>query len=464
MTALPTRQAVPGLLLAGVAAFAIAALVSGCASARPEQRIAVTTTDGRQVSPDSVTVSYTVGGVRVIQRPNAANDVVSAQLYLLGGARQLTPATQGIESLLLRAAAYGTASYPGPASRAAWALTGSRLLLGADADWTVYGFDGIRQQFDSTWNVMADRVMHPTLRPADVALVRGRQVARLVQRTHDPDALLFTVADSALFAGQAYGLDPDGTESSLAALDSAALARYAAEQMVTSRMLLVVVGNVSRDEVTRAVERSLARLPRGDYRWTLPAPAPLAPGPTAIIPRPLSTNYVLGYFQGPPASSDDYPAFRVATALLGSQLSQRIREERALSYAAYAPLLDRGVATGGIYFSTTSPVAALQLAREEVQSIRRLEAGHYDMRGFTDQFVFDFLDGHTSSSAQGELLARAELYQGDYRKASQEVERLRHITSGDVRAAASRYFRNIRFVYVGDSSRVGPKAFEGFRF
>ena len=50
---------------------------------------------------DTGTTMYDVGGVRVIHRM-AAGDIVVANLYLLGGVRQLTFENAGIELLLLQ--------------------------------------------------------------------------------------------------------------------------------------------------------------------------------------------------------------------------------------------------------------------------------------------------------------------------------------------------------------------------
>lgn len=441
---------------------ALAGAAVACATTRPERSMAVTTEDGRLVPLDSVTISYTVGGVRVIHRPNFANDVVAAQLYLLGGTRQLTPATQGIESLLLQASEYGTATYPGEAARAAWARTGSQLTIDATTDWTRYGFRGIRQEFDSSWNVFADRLMHPSLGAKDVALVRARASARIRQRMDNPDGYVSLLADSVAYAGHPYALQPDGTEASLAALDSAALARYVAEQMVTSRMLLVVVGNVSRAQVEAAVTRTLAALPAGAYVWTLPPVRPRTASSVALMPRPLATNYVLGYFDGPPASDPDYPAFRVATALLSARINYAVREQRGLSYTAGAPFLERGVAAGGVYVTTTAPGRVLPIIKAQVDSIRRLSYEGVSMRYFTDQFVLDYLAENMNSVAQADFLARAQLYRGDYRKATQAMEEIRGVTAPRVKAAATRYFAGVRFVYLGDTTRVQRAAFTAF--
>jgi len=53
------------------------------------------------VALTSATTAFDVGGVHVILRQNDANNVVAANLYLLGGARQVTEANAGIEAILL---------------------------------------------------------------------------------------------------------------------------------------------------------------------------------------------------------------------------------------------------------------------------------------------------------------------------------------------------------------------------
>ena len=423
--------------------------------------MSVTTAEGRLVPLDSITTSFTASGLRVILRPNYATDAVAVNLYLLGGTRQLTPSTQGIEPMLLRVAEYGSARYPADVSRTAWGRTGSRLIVETESDWTLYGFRGIRQDFDSSWNIFADRLMHPMLAESDVKLVRNKMLASLRRRRDNPDGLVSLLADSAAFAGHPYALEPDGAEASLTTLDSAALARYAATQLMTSRMLLVIVGGISRGDIEAAVTRTLAKLPAGEYKWTLPAPAPRSKSSVAFTSRPVATNYILGWFQGPAVSDPDYPAFRMATAWLGSRMTTAVREQRALSYAAGAPMIERGVTAGGIYVTTTKPATVMPLIKAQVDGMRNLPSG-VSIRYFSEQFIMDYFAENSTNAAQADFLARAELYRGDYRKASQSMEDLRHVTMTGLRLAASKYFRDIHFAYVGDSTRVTRELFTAF--
>lgn len=437
-----------------VATVATAAL-AGCAN-RKLERIAATTTDGRVVSIDSVTSSYQSSGITVIQRHNAANPIVAVDVYLLGGLREVSAATQGIEALALSASQYGTAKYPGAAARAALGQTGSRIVVSPEEDWTIYGFRGIREEFDSTWNVFADRLTHPTLAERDVRTTRNRMIGSVRQRFNSPDGAITAIADSFAFNGHPYALNPYGTERSLASLDSAAVARFVAERMVRSRMLIVVVGNVDRPTVERAIGRTFAELPLGSYQWTLPERAKLPGSRALLVQRPMATGYLLGMYQGPPASAGDYQSFRVAVAFLGSLVTQAVREEQGLSYAAYAPFVDRGIGAGGLYVSTSKPVQALDEMHRQVQRMREFP-DDYPMYAFTSQFVFDYLAKNSTSADQAAALARAQLYRGDYRIAMREMDDMRRVSASSISTAARRYFTNMQFVYLGDTTRAGPE-------
>jgi len=118
---------------------------------------------------DSLTMKFEVSGIPVILRRVTANNVVAANLYLLGGVRQLTPQTQGIELMLLEASERGTRKYPRDLLRTRMAALGSAIGVGAGVDWTSVGLRATTTGFDSTWAILADRLMAPRLDPAGAA-------------------------------------------------------------------------------------------------------------------------------------------------------------------------------------------------------------------------------------------------------------------------------------------------------
>src|SRR5437868_2019849 len=106
----------------------------------------------------TITTSFDVGGVKVILRQITGNDVVAANLYLLGGTRQVTSATSGIEPFLLEVSERGTEKYSRDRLRRTMAQLGTDIVVSPSHDWTVFGIRSTREAFDSTWSIFADRL------------------------------------------------------------------------------------------------------------------------------------------------------------------------------------------------------------------------------------------------------------------------------------------------------------------
>ena len=451
--------------LAGALALAATAALPGrpiAAQRAPAGPLLVTSQTSGGQADDTATTQFDVDGLRVILRRNTANDVVAANLYLLGGTQQLTPATQGIESFLLDVSERGTTRYPGEETRRRLAQLGSTISIEPEADFTVFGLRAIRSTFDSSWAVLADRVIEPTLDPAQVDLVRTQLVNGLRQAESSPDEAVREIADSLLFANHPYGLDPQGTPESIAAITPAQLRAYHGAAMVKSRMLLVVVGNVERARLEGLVRSTLGTLPSGGYRWAPPRDVPPVTTAFALDRRALPTNYVLGYYIGPRAGTRDYTALRLATAVLSGRFFTEIRSKRNLSYAADAPFVERAIATGGLYVTTVDPDAALSIMYSEIQRLQTETIAPDALDRLVEQFITDYFLKNETNGDQATFLARAALYDGDYREADRFVQELHRITPEDIRHAAQRYMHNIRFAYVGDPSKVTPAVLQRF--
>lgn len=405
-----------------------------------------------RVDPDTLTTSYEVSGLHVIQRVNRATDIIAARLYLLGGTRQLSETTAGIEALLLHASGYGTERYPGEQARRAMARTGSVMELEAGVDWSVIGFTGLAQDFDAAWDLLADRIVKPSLSTQAIDLARSRLVVSAHRRYTDPEERIQVIAAKSMFPSHPYSLDPEGTEASLQAITADQVRSYARDHMVTSRMLLVIVGNLERAHAESLVTATLGRLPRGEYHWTLPPPVPDVPARWLVEDRRIPTNYILCYFTGPPPTERGYWSFRVATALLSSRLRYRIRVQRSLSYAAYAPFIDRALPMGGAYASTARPDEVLPIMRDAIRSLQETPPDWVNLRRFVDSYAFDYLASNATAADQADFLARAELYLGGFRRGDEFVKRMRAVSSIDIMNAANLYMAKLQYAYLGDTT------------
>lgn len=422
---------------------------------------AVTVAAAPSSPPDDNTVAFDVAGIRVILR-ETDNNIVAANLYLLGGARQLTPRNAGVELMLLDASERGTRNYSKEALRRKMSRLGTEIVMDAEKDWTMFGIRSTTEVFDSTWAIFADRLMHPLLQQAEVDIVRGQFLSGISQRRDDPDALARYLADSVAFAGHPYAIPVTGTQSSISQLTAGVLREYQREHIVRSRMLLVVVGDVDRARIESLIRGTLAQLPAGSYRWALPPPAPRGAASVIFEQRPLPTNYVIGYYPGPVANERDLQSLRIATSVLTGRMFADIRTRRNLTYDVHAPFVENAAVLGGLYVTTTSPAVTLGLMREHVQELQRDLIDAEGLKRLSAQFVTEYLLDNETNAAQADFLARAELFRGDYRIASRFVDELRDVTPGDVRAAAQKYMRGLRFAYVGDSTKVDRRLLLGF--
>jgi zinc protease len=403
------------------------------------------------------TTSFDVSGVHVILRQNNANNVVAANLYLLGGARQVTNSNAGIEPILLDVSERGTLHYPKNSLRRGMSRLGSEIVTTPGADWTMFGIRSSTEVFDSTWAIFADRVMYPTLAQAEVNLVKAIYLSGIRQRRDDPDALADYLADSITFVGHPYAVSVVGNEKSIQAVDSAALRDYHKSQFVTSRMLLVVVGNIDRAHIERLVSQSIGKLPKGSYAWTAPPRIPEASTALVVERRNLPTNYILGYYSGPLASGDDYQALRVATSVLTGRMFAEIRTRQNLTYDVHAPFVDRAATVGGLYVSTVSPDTTLKLMRAAVLDLQTGTLDPVGLRQLEEQFITEYFLDNETNAAQADFLARSQLYEGDYHEAERFVDELKRVTPEAVQRVARRYMKNFRFAYVGDPSKLDPR-------
>jgi zinc protease len=410
----------------------------------------------------SLTTSFDVAGVHVILRQNNANNVVAANLYLLGGARQLTDANAGIEPFLLEVSDRGTQRYPKNAQRRAMSRLGSEIVTAPSADWTMFGIRSSTEVFDSTWAIFADRIMRPALVKSEINLVKAQYLSGIRQRRDDPEALADYLADSITYVGHPYAVSVVGNESSIQAIDSASLREYHRKQFVTSRMLLVVVGNVDRAHIERLVSQSLGQLPRGSYQWTPPPRIPELSTAVVVVRRQLPTNYILGYYSGPLASGRDYQALRVATSVLTGRMFAEIRARQSLTYDVHAPFIDRAATTGGLSVSTVSPDTTLKLMRAAIIDLQQGMLDPAGLKQLEEQFITEYFLDNETNAAQADFLARSQLYGGDYNEADRFMDEVKSVTPEDVQRVARKYMKGFRFAYVGDPSKLNPRTISLF--
>lgn len=397
---------------------------------------------------------FTSGGITVIHKPISANDVVAARLYLRGGAAALTPATAGIERFIGDVSTHGTAKYDKDQFASLATITGTNIGSGVEYDFTVFTVQAVRQHWNEAWDLFTQAALSPTFPPDEVEQVRGQIVDALAQRRDSPDNHLQEMADSILYAGHSYAVDPEGTEAAVRGLTRDVLAQWHRRRFTKANLLLVVVGNVSRADIDAKVAAAFGSLPATGGEAVPAAPLGSARANLATVQQDLPTNYIIGLYAAPGPSHADYAALRVATRVLTERLFEEVRTKRNLSYAVAAGLGNRVANRGNIYVTAVQPDTTLKVMQTEVRRLQQDPVPASRLGQTVNVFLTAYLMSQQSNMGQAADLGLWELSGGGWANSRAFRDRLRAVTPADVQRVARTYMKNFSFALIGDPTKL----------
>jgi len=96
----------------------------------------------------------------------------------------------------------------------------------------------------------------------------------------------------------------------------------------------------------------------------------------------------------------------------------------------------------------------LRIMRDELNDLQNGQVEAEGLKRLEQQFITEYYLKNETNADQANELARAELYEGDYRNADRFMEELQQVTPADVQRVARKYLVDFRFAYVGDTSKV----------
>ena len=407
----------------------------------------------------ALVTEFEVNGLKVLVKRRQNSPTVSAGLFIRGGARNITDKNSGIENLMLSAATEGSKKFPREALRRELSRTGSSISSGTSNDYSVLSFASTRQNFDRSWEVFTDIALNPAFTTENLTLARERILTGLREEETDNDNFLQILQDRVVYANHPYSNNVRGTISTINNLSSEDLRAYHQKTMQTSKLLLVLVGDLDAKDVQKRVAATFGNLPRGDYKET-PYPAlDFSKASLDVTTRNLPTNYVQGIFNAPSLNSPDYYAMRVAVTFLQSRVHEEVRLKRQLSYAPNAELESRAANTGNIYVTAVDANQAVSVMLNEINNLKTRLIEEEEISGISGHFLtLYYIDQQTNGAQAGEL-AKYELIGGGWRNAFQFLDKIREVKPKDVREAADKYMKNIRFVVIGNPAAINKEIF-----
>jgi zinc protease len=218
-------------------------------------------------------------------------------------------------------------------------------------------------RLDPALALLADVVARPTFPKEEWERFKKKRMTRFLQERDQPYALASAANARALYGdGHRYGLPRSGTSKALAAAKLDDLKRFWAEQWAPDNAFLVVVGDVTKDDLEAKLKTHLSSWKRGARKpapFSLKAPAKLLGRQVILIDKPGAPQSVVSALARAPDGLEEMSADNdVMNTLLGgsftSRLNQNLREENGYSYGARSNFDLRRLGNG---FSAMSAVA-----------------------------------------------------------------------------------------------------------
>jgi predicted Zn-dependent peptidase len=327
-------------------------------------------------------------------------------------------------------------------------------------DYSVIAMRCVRQNFDRSWQLLADIVLNPTLDEKEVALVKDQIISALRQQDDSPESSVAQLSNKLLYASHPYFNSPDGTVESVGGLTMADLKAQHAKLLQTSRMLVVVAGNVPPDEIKNKVEASFGKLQRGDYKPDAPPDfAKASTNDFQLIERPVATNYVRGTFAAPPLASPDYAAFSIAVNILQQLFFQEVRVKRNLTYGADATLLSNGANSAYISVTTQKPNEALRVMYDQIDFMQRQVIREEGLKAIISGFLTNYYTKLETNDAQAAKLAEYELLGGGWRRDQTWIAEVNKVTPEEINRVSKKYLKNFHFAAMGDARQFDRNLF-----
>lgn len=396
--------------------------------------------------------SFDVAGIKVILKPTL-KEVINVSMFYRGGVTNYSAEQAGIENLALAAATEcGTKKFNKDDFKDREDAFGVEVTGSSGYDNGTISMNCISRFFDQGWSLFADAVANPSFEARELGMLKDKIISGIKQAESDPDERIDQLTIKNLFTGTPYATDPAGEEESLSKLSADDVKSYYFNTLLNkNRMFIVVVGKISKEEITKRITESFATIPSKPFT---PAVFPkLSTAPESSQPlieqRTLATNYITGSLSAPAVSSEDYLPYRLAISALSNRLFREIRTKRNLSYAPYAHSVNRLLPYAVMYVSTTEPKASVKVMINELEELRNYGLTAEELESGKSGFITNNYMKEESTGAIASSLGAAEIL-GDWRIADETAERITKVTLEQMNTVLKKYVNSIRWTYLGD--------------
>ncbi|CAG7857157.1 zinc protease [biofilm metagenome] len=191
---------------------------------------------------------------------------------------------------------------------------------------------------------------NPTFKKADFLREQNRTLASIKQREESPEEVASEVFSNKLYGNHPYAHPDSGINNTVSGLKVADLLKFYKQYYIANNAMVVIVGNLNKQQAEQTAEKLLANLPVGQKPVPIADVVMPAKAEHQHIEFPSTQTHVLVGLPGTWRKDPDYFDLYVGNHILGgsglvSKLFVEVREKRGLAYSAssaFSPMLKPG--------------------------------------------------------------------------------------------------------------------------
>ncbi|MFZ2169989.1 MAG: pitrilysin family protein, partial [Methylococcaceae bacterium] len=226
--------------------------------------------------------------------------------------------------------------------------------------------------FDKALETMQVILTKPVFNEADFQREKNRTLASLKQQEESPAELASIAFYNTLYRNHPYAHPASGVIKTVAALKSSDLRHFYQKYYVAANAIVVIVGDLTKQQAEQTAEKLVARLPVGKKPEALPDVDMPLKSTQQHTEFPSTQTHVLVGLPGTYRKDPDYFDLYAGNHILGgsglvSKLFDEVREKRGLAYSAssaFIPMLKPGPFIVSLQTRNDQTTQALQVLNQ----------------------------------------------------------------------------------------------------
>lgn len=323
---------------------------------------------------------------------------ITLQLLVDSGARKDPSGKEGLARLVATGLLLGTSKRTVVAINEELDFMGASLNTSCGRDYATVNLRVLKKDLDKGLDLFLESLTQPTFPEGEVRREVEKTLAAIQAAEDQPEEVAEKEFQKDLFLTSPYGPPVEGTKESVPRITRETIVQFYRNYYHPNNSILVVVGDITLDEVKAKLLSRLTNWPMGKIP-EVPFKSEFAKGPKTVkIDRALTqANIILGH-RGVSRENPDFYALTVMNYILGgggfsSRLVQEIRNKRGLAYSV-ASFFDPAKYPGSFQIvlqtKNSSAHQAISLSLQQMERIRREMVSEKELEGAKKYLIGSF--------------------------------------------------------------------------